>query len=242
MSFKAVAATAILAAANLVAGHGAIIGASSELGGTAMGLGVDLSTPRDGTQRQPYQVDSTRFQGEGADTVGETLGGGTNDVEAGTKAIMAATGDQLPQIKAGGTIDMTVHQVNGDGAGPYTCMINSDATGATWTDVNVPVTVPGQNSRNRAGAMQDFPLRAEIPAGQACTGTVAGQNNVCLVRCQNAARAGPFGGVVPVQMQQAGNTPAVARRNLARAVAESDRQLKRMLKRAMEATDFEDEE
>lgn len=92
--------------------------------------------------------------------------------------------------------------------------------------------------------MTDFPIKAEIPAGQTCTGTVAGQNNVCLVRCQNAARAGPFGGVVPVQMAQAGNTPAAARRNLARAVAESDRQFKRMMKRAMaiEATDFEDEE
>ncbi|KAK1490783.1 hypothetical protein CCUS01_14378 [Colletotrichum cuscutae] len=244
MSLKTVAATAILAAANLVAGHGAIIGATGELGGTGMALGVDLSTPRDGTTRDPFQADSTRFKGEAADTFGETVGAGTNDLETGTKAIMAATGDQLPQIRAGGTIDMTVHQVNGDGGGPYDCMINGDATGATWTNINVPVTVPGQNSRNRAGAMTDFPIKAEIPAGQTCTGTVAGQSNVCLVRCQNAARAGPFGGVVPVQMAQAGNTPAAARRNLARAVAESDRQFKRMMKRAMaiEATDFEDEE
>lgn len=89
--------------------------------------------------------------------------------------------------------------------------------------------------------MTDFPLKAEIPAGQTCTGTVAGQNNVCLVRCQNAARAGPFGGVVPVQMAAAGNTPAAARRNLALAVAESERQFKRMMKRAVEE-DIEDEE
>lgn len=44
------------------------------------------------------------------------------------------------------------------------------------------------------------PLTAAIPNGQTCTGTVAGESNVCLVRCQNPARAGPFGGVVPVQM------------------------------------------
>lgn len=50
------------------------------------------------------------------------------------------------------------------------------------------------------GEMTDFALTAAIPASQTCTGTVAGQDNVCLVRCQNSARAGPFGGVVPVQM------------------------------------------
>ena len=57
---------------------------------------------------------------------------------------------------------------------------------------------------NQQGAATDFPLTASIPASQTCTGTVAGQDNVCLVRCQNAARAGPFGGVVPVQMVGAG--------------------------------------
>ncbi|KAF4930717.1 hypothetical protein CGCVW01_v000813 [Colletotrichum viniferum] len=241
MSLRAAVAASVLAAAQLVAGHGAIIGATGELGGSGMALGIDPSTPRDGTRRDPFQADSTRFKGAGADTFGETVGAGQNDLETGTRAIMAMTGDQLPQVRAGGTIDMTLHQVNGDGGGPYDCMINGDATGATWTNINVITTPPGQNSRNRNGAMTDFPMRAQIPADQACTGTVAGQNNVCLVRCQNAARAGPFGGVVPVQMNQPGNTPAAARRNLARAVQETEQAFKRMMKRAAEA-EIEDEE
>ncbi|KAJ0335224.1 hypothetical protein COL922a_009527 [Colletotrichum nupharicola] len=241
MSLRAAVAVSVLAAAQLVAGHAAIIGATGELGGSAMALGVDPNTPRDGTRRDPFQGDSTRFKGPSADTFGETVGAGQNDLETGTKAIMAMTGDQLPQVRAGGTVDMTLHQVNGDGGGPYDCMINSDATGASWTNINVVTTPPGQNSRNRDGAMTDFPLRAQIPADQACTGTVAGQNNVCLVRCQNAARAGPFGGVVPVQMNQPGNTPAAARRNLARAVQETEQAFKRMMKRATEA-EIEDEE
>lgn len=58
---------------------------------------------------------------------------------------------------------------------------------------------PGDDSRDRDGEATDFPLNAAIPAGQECTGTVAGEENVCLVRCMNDARAGPFGGVVPVQ-------------------------------------------
>ncbi|KAK1989688.1 hypothetical protein LX36DRAFT_754601 [Colletotrichum falcatum] len=242
MSLRTVAAATVLAAANLVAGHGAIIGAVGPAGGSGMALGVNPDTPRDGTRAQPFQTDSTRFKGPNAASFGQTTGGGENDLEQGTKAIMAMTGDMLPQITPGSTLEMTVHQVNADGGGPYDCMINSDATGADWTNIDVPLTIPGQNSRNRAGATTDYPLRATIPAGQTCTGTVAGQANVCLVRCQNAARAGPFGGVVPVQMAQTGNTPAAARRNLARAIVESERQFKRMMKRAAEMADEEEDE
>ena len=48
------------------------------------------------------------------------------------------------------------------------------------------------------------PLNVQVPQDATCTGNVAGQNNVCLVRCNNAARAGPFGGCVAVQMTGAG--------------------------------------
>ncbi|KAK1766772.1 hypothetical protein QBC33DRAFT_588020 [Phialemonium atrogriseum] len=217
-SIKTALALTLLAAAELVAGHGAIIQATGDAGGTGMGLGVDTSTPRDGTGRRPFQQDSTRFRGAAADTFGETLEGGANQLEAGTKAIMAETGDQLPQVSQGGQVLMTLHQVNSDGAGPYTCMINADGTGTNWTNIQVTQNVPGRNSRNRAGATTDFPLTASIPASQSCMGTVAGQDNVCLVRCENTARAGPFGGVVPVQMADNTTTPAAARRALARSV------------------------
>lgn len=167
-----------------------------------MALGVDTSTPRDGTRRNPFQQDATRFKGDQADTFGETVGAGDNNLEAGTSAIMAETGDQLPQVTQGGEISMTLHQVNSDGGGPYTCMMNADATGQTWTNIQVTQSPPGRNSRFRQGAATDFPLKATIPANADCSGTVAGQDGVCLVRCQNDARAGPFGGVVPVQSKQ----------------------------------------
>ncbi|KZL75438.1 MAS3 protein, partial [Colletotrichum tofieldiae] len=230
-SIKSVFAIGLLATADIVAGHAAIIAATGDAGGQGMALGIDSSTPRDGTRRNPFQADSTRFKGDAADTFGETVGAGTNDLETGTKAMMAETGTMLPQVSPGGSVDMTLHQVNGDGGGPYDCMINADGTGAAWTNINVVTTPPGQNSRNRDGAMTDFPLKAAIPADQTCTGTVAGQSNVCLVRCQNAARAGPFGGVVPVQMAGT-TTPAAARRNLMLAVKRSDDLLKKMIKRA----------
>ncbi|RBQ71435.1 hypothetical protein FVER53590_00014 [Fusarium verticillioides] len=201
---------ALFVAADLAAAHSVITNAVGDAGGSGMALGVDTSTPRDGTRRRPFQTDATRFRGSAADTVGETLAGGDNQIEQGTLDIMEETGSQLPQVNPGGSLEMTVHQVNSDGAGPYTCMINADGTGTSWDNIQVTTNVEGNDrGRNRDGEMGDFPLVASIPAGQECTGSVAGEENVCLVRCQNPARAGPFGGVIPVQMAQAtGNNNA----------------------------------
>lgn len=120
-------------------------------------------------------------------------------------------------------------------------MINADGTGTQWTDITVAQTPPGKNSRNREGAATDFPLVANVPANQQCTGTVAGQDNVCLVRCQNAARAGPFGGVVPVQMANT-TTPAQARRNFARSLVNAQKAYAKMARRQTEEEEEEEDE
>lgn len=201
----------LLATSNLVAGHAAIIGATGDAGGAGSAIGVDPSTPRDGTGRQPFQQDSTRFKGDAAATCGETLGGGDNDVQAGTAQVMQLNGATLPQITPGGSVMMTLHQVNGDGAGPYTCMIDATGTGTQWTAMTVTTNVDGNaRGRNNANAKTDLPLNVAVAADQTCTGTVAGQSNVCMVRCQNPARAGPFGGCVPVQMANAAGAAAPA--------------------------------
>ena len=171
---------------------------------------VDPNTPRDGTRRNPFQQDSTRFKNAAADQCGETLGGGTNDVEAGTAQVMQLNGPTLPQVNAGGTLSMTVHQVNGDGAGPYTCMIDATGTGTQWTPIQVTQNIDGNaRGRNNDQSIMDLPLAVAMPANMACTGTNAGQTGVCMVRCENPARAGPFGGCVPVQ--QAGNATAAGK-------------------------------
>ena len=96
---------------------------------------------------------------------------------------------------------MTLHQVNGDGAGPYIAMIDATGTGTQWAPATVATNVDGNaRGRNNDNAKTDLPLNVAIPANQTCTGTVAGQSNVCMVRVQNPARAGPFGGCIPVQM------------------------------------------
>lgn len=40
----------------------------------------------------------------------------------------------------------------------------------------------------------------QMPAGTTCTGSMAGQENVCLVKIANSNNAGPFGGVIAIQM------------------------------------------
>ncbi|KAM3533382.1 hypothetical protein MY4038_003389 [Beauveria bassiana] len=205
---KSILAASMLVAARLVSGHAAITSAVGDAGGKGMALGIVTSTPRDGTRRNPFQQDATRFRGASADTLGETVGQGANNLESGMSKIMAETGGTLPQVTPGGQLTMTLHQVNSDGAGPYTCMINADGTGTTWENIQVSQNVDGnQRGRNRQGSATDHPLVADIPANQQCTGTAGGQAGVCLVRCQNPANAGPFGGVVPVQMAAAA-TPA----------------------------------
>lgn len=204
---KSMLIASALCAAQLVAGHSVIINAVGDAGGKGTALGVVQDTPRDGTRRNPFQQDATRFRGASKNTVGETVGAGTNNVESGTTKILSENGGTLPQVTAGGELTMTLHQVNGDGAGPYTCMINADGTGTKWENIQVTQNVDGRRGNNRQGAKTDHPLAAAIPAGQECTGSVAGEDNVCLVRCQNQAAAGPFGGVVPVQLDngKAGN-------------------------------------
>lgn len=74
-------------------------------------------------------------------------------------------GGELPTPSPAGLVTMTLHQVNGDGAGPYECGCSADASGASFTPMTVVTNVPGRNSRSDARA-EDFPLVAQMPAGE----------------------------------------------------------------------------
>jgi len=58
----------------------------------------------------------------------------------------------------------------------------------------------------------DFPLQVQMPAGMTCEGTVAGVNNVCVVRVRNGAAAGPFGGSAAFTQSPAARKRAIAYR------------------------------
>ena len=74
---------------------------------------------------------------------------------------------------------MTLHQVNGDGAGPYTCEIDTTGTGNNFQEITVLTNVPGKGGNSDARAT-DFPLTVQIPAGISLTGGTAG--NMGLIR------------------------------------------------------------
>jgi hypothetical protein len=68
---------------------------------------------------------------------------------------------------------------------------------------------------------ENFPFAATIPAGTKCSGTVAGQSNVCLVKIVNPSGAGPFGGVIAIQMAATNSGPSSACTILAPASAQA---------------------
>ncbi|KDN42639.1 hypothetical protein RSAG8_06596, partial [Rhizoctonia solani AG-8 WAC10335] len=192
---------------------------------TGQAFGIVDSTPRDGTYpcpsvSNPFQADTSIIRDKeiasgDAQACGRTLAGGVNDMAA---QLAAASSAGLASVGSDGSVAMTVHQINGDGAGPYTCDVSADASGQNFVAMEVTTNVPGQNSRSQAKAT-DFPLVAQMPAGTTCTGGPDG--DACVVRCRNAARAGPFGGCVPVtNAAPAGGNSTTTKRDVTIAEAE----------------------
>ncbi|CAE6406747.1 unnamed protein product [Rhizoctonia solani] len=201
----------VLAAISSVNAHGALVNVAGSNGVDGQGFGIVESTPRDGTRRQPFQTDTSIIRDReiasgDAGPCGRTLAGGANDMAAQMEAASSAG---LPAASEDGKVTMTIHQINGDGAGPYTCDVSADASGQNFVSMKVVTNVPGENSRSNAKAT-DFPLVAQMPAGTTCTGGPNG--DACIVRCRNAARAGPFGGCAAVTNAAggAGNSTAPA--------------------------------
>jgi hypothetical protein len=151
-------------------------------------------------------------------------GGGTKTPK-GTKeaAVEAATGaassQGLPTTADDGTLKMTFHQVNQDGAGPLTAAIDATSGGtdpAAFKTAQVTTNVPGIGIGGLSGATtMDFPVEVQMPAGMTCQGSVGGATGVCIARLQNSALAGPFGGSVAFT-QSAGAKKRAIEYNLAK--------------------------
>lgn len=78
---------------------------------------------RNCTSISPCQQDATlirdaEIESNVVNECGRTEIGGNIDVGENTENALAA--GQVTQVKSGSTITMTIHQVNADGAGPYT--------------------------------------------------------------------------------------------------------------------------
>jgi hypothetical protein len=152
-------------------------------------------------------------------------GGGTKSTVA-TETMVAQTAgtgatEGLPTCADDGTIEMVFHQINQDGAGPMEAAIDATSGGTdpkAFQQAKVTQDVPGIGFQGLSLATStDFPLKVQMPAGMTCEGTVAGVNNVCIVRVRNGAAAGPFGGSAAFTQSAAARKRAIEYRLKKRA-------------------------
>jgi Egh16-like virulence factor len=66
-------------------------------------------------------------------------------------------------------------------------------------------------------SMTAMPIAVQMPQGMTCDGSVGGADNVCIVRVQNSAIAGPFGGAAAFTQSPAAKKRAIAYRMKKRA-------------------------
>ncbi|KAJ6596152.1 hypothetical protein DFH09DRAFT_1357322 [Mycena vulgaris] len=214
--FAAVSSSAFLNAH----AHGTITGVTGANGVQAAGFGIIASTPRDGSTKKPFEQDTSVIRDkEMASGKAWPLRPHLLPVETMMLPLNLPRQSQagLPTAGADGSVTMTLHQVNGDGAGPYTlrCLWgrrqhipsshgHHPSPRKQWA-FTCKVEIP--DPRLKA---TDFALVAQMPAGMACT---AGPNgDACIMRCRNPAGAGPFGSCVAVASGDAatGNATAAA--------------------------------
>jgi hypothetical protein len=148
----------------------------------------------------------------GAASAGAKTPKGTSETGVASSAGAGASSG-LPTSADDGTITMTFHQVNQDGAGPLTAMIDATSGGtdpAAFKTAQVTQNVPGIGIGGlSAASVMDFPVKVQMPAGMTCQGTAGGATNVCVVRMQNSALAGPFGGSAAFTQSTAAKKRAV---------------------------------
>ncbi|KIJ42117.1 hypothetical protein M422DRAFT_171478 [Sphaerobolus stellatus SS14] len=184
----------LLAYVNPVISHGTITSVTGANGVQGAGFGIIATTPRDGALPIPFEQDTSiirdqEIQSGKTGACGRTPKGGNNDVAA---QLAAASQAGLPTTSANGELTMNLHQVNQDGAGPYTCEVSTDG-GNTFQAATVTQNVAGVAGISLAAA-SDFPLVMQVAAGTTCAGGPNG--DACIARCRNPALAGPFGSCV----------------------------------------------
>ncbi|VBB81112.1 Putative protein of unknown function [Podospora comata] len=186
---------------SLVSAHGVILAAQGEADSPpSVGFMVNDAIARNCTSINPCQMDTTIIRDAeiAAGTVnscGRTKLNGNIDV--GTVTENALAEGAVTAVRQGSSVEVTIHQVNADGAGPYTCELDEGSnSGIMSHELVVSNNIPGQNGLSQA-AEQEFTITVTMPDDMKCIGGSTG--NVCTVRCRNAAQAGPFGGCFAVQ-------------------------------------------
>ncbi|KAK6523844.1 hypothetical protein TWF281_001812 [Arthrobotrys megalospora] len=108
--------------------------------------------------------------------------------------------NRIPVVSAGGWMKLTLHQINQDGGGPFKCKIDETGVGQlNWRWVKVSQNVPGNKYSINKYKLKRWTLTLHLPKDLNCKGSNSGKDNLYLIRCQNAAQNGPFGGCIPFE-------------------------------------------
>ncbi|KAF3312177.1 hypothetical protein TWF173_007506 [Orbilia oligospora] len=131
----------------------------------------------------------------------EVAKGTRTDIATGRKGIK----NGIPKVTAGGVLNILAWQVNADGGGHFKCNLDTWANGKAFS---VPLKVlkncgGTKASIHIAGVQKTCWFKVAMPANLNCLGSsTTGKNtfkDLCIVRCENSAKNGPFGGCVPIQ-------------------------------------------
>ncbi|KAK3694127.1 hypothetical protein B0T22DRAFT_367614 [Podospora appendiculata] len=221
-----------LASTALVAAHGKVAVVTGDAGGNGTALAIKGGIVPGAGKNSKTEVDTTVFQKTNilSDGLGRTTGSGKNTL-AMLNQTMALSGSTLPQVSAGGSLSGVFHIVTTDGAGPIVAVLDTTGTGkfSNGTLLKTVTQIPGNKGniaapkqrsllsralvaagivKRAANVNEDFPMKFAVPAGTTCTGTAGGQTGVCLVKIANSNKAGPFGGVVAIQIASSGSAAA----------------------------------
>jgi hypothetical protein len=199
MYYSAATIALVAAFAANVQAHGVLLQAVGDAG-KSQGFLVDTTLARNCTTISPCQQDSTIIRDSEikqniVNGCGRTEINGNIDIGEQTENELAVK--RITQVSKGTVMQVTIHQVNADGAGPYECDLDLTSNAAGFTvPLKVANNVPGANGLSQVKE-QDFVISVAMPNNFNCIGASTG--NMCTVRCRNTAVAGPFGGCFAVQ-------------------------------------------
>ncbi|KAK6341988.1 hypothetical protein TWF730_001469 [Orbilia blumenaviensis] len=121
-----------------------------------------------------------------------------HDIASGRKGLR----NGVAKVTAGGAVNVLVWQVNLDGGGPFKCRLEDGVTGQNFK-WDVPVVHNkchgDKNSLNLKGVQKLCQFTVQLPTHLNCHNDYNGLKKVCMIRCENFAKNGPFGGCFPIQ-------------------------------------------
>jgi len=188
MHFTTAVALAALCLSATVEAHSLVTDVKGANGVNGVGMGV---TDVKGEKLRLFNQASRYKHGDNSVCGSQKLNGRVQTPLNKDAEVKKAVEKGLPTPAKDGILQMTMFQVNADGAGPFKCEVSSNGNDG-FVPAEVVKDVPGVKGKSNA-KNTPFPFEVKVPADLKCTGP----GNSCILRCKNA-NSQPFGGCVVI--------------------------------------------